>query len=941
MKIFNLFPTLAALCMAVATQAQVTTSPAFPTENDNVTITFDATQGTGGLAGYTGDVYVHTGVTVGTPWQKVKSAWCVDSADCKMTRSATNPNIYTLQMGPSVRSFYRLIAGQTPTQLCMVFRSTTPCSREGKATGGLDIFVPLYAAGSPLLTLIQSPVNDYGVHPTGTNVPITAAASVPSTCSFTVDGVAQGTPTPNVTSLALNLTAGAVGDHTVVFTAVAGAQTSTATYHYTVPANLVQDAPTGTVNGINYLGGGNVRLQLTAPQKGSVYVVGSFNNWQPTSAYQMKKDQNGNRFWIDLALTPGSKHTYQYYIDGGLRIADPLSDVILNQWDDPYIPAVNYPNRPLFPGTKAIGNVSLIELDLPAYQWQNTANYVRPKKTDLVIYELLVRDFVGAQSFNKVKDSLNYLQKMGVNCIELMPVSEFEGNLSWGYNTSFHSALDKYYGTRTALKQFVDECHRRNIAVVMDIAFNHVFSQSPLAQMYWDGVNSRPAADNPWLNQEAKHPFNVGYDMNHESQWTREYVMQTCKRWMVDFQVDGFRFDLSKGFTQTNTGANVGAWGAYDQSRINTLSYYGTQLRNIDPNPFLILEHFADNSEESVLSNTHGFMLWGNGTYSWNQTSMGYATGADVGFATSYKNRSWTSPNLVSFMESHDEERLMYKNLMYGNTNATTGYNVKNLATALKRQEMVAAIFFSVPGPKMIWQFGELGYDISITQCNTVPITFNTNCRLDQRPLLWNYLSVAGRKSLYDVYSKIIKLRTTEPAFETTNYTTNLVGLTKVVRLNDPSMNVIAVANADVSSVTVAPTFQNTGMWYEFFTGDSLNVTATSQQLSLAAGEYRLYTSRKTVVSTEGTAKASPFNLLLFPNPTQNETTVAYNLTQNAIVTVEVFDMLGRKIATLAQNEAQPEGMQTLYYDTADLAAGAYIVRLSANGVQETLKLMK
>ena len=168
-----------------------------------------------------------------------------------------------------------------------------------------------------------------------------------------------------------------------------------------------------------------------------------------------------------------------------------------------------------------------------------------------------------------------------------------------------------------------------------------------------------------------------------------------------------------------------------------------------------------------------------------------------------------------------------------------------------------------------------------------------------------------------------------------------MTGLTKLVRLNDPSMNVITVANAAVVGVTVAPTFQNTGMWYEFFTGDSLNVTATSQQITLAAGEYRLYMSRKVVIGTENTTKASPFSLLLFPNPTETKTAIAYNLTQNAAVTVEVFDMLGRKIATLAQNEVQPEGIQTLYYDTSALPQGAYIVRLSANGVQETMKLVK
>jgi 1,4-alpha-glucan branching enzyme len=952
MKFNFILSVLACLFAVNVAQAQVvTTSPVFPTENDLITLTFDATQGSGGLANFpaTGKVYIHTGITIAAaPWQYASPpAWGSELPSRLMTRSATNPNIYTFVLTPSARAFYGLTAAQVGTELSMVFYGDLVSSgganrKEGKGTGGTDIFMPLYAAGSPLLTIFQNPAIDYGVYNTGANVTLTAAASVPATCSFTVDGV-QGATTPNVTTLTQSITAGAAGDHTIVFTAVAGAQTSTATYHYTVASTLVQDAPTGTVNGINYLGGGNIRLQLTAPQKGNVYVVGSFNNWTPSATYQMKKDVNGNRFWIDLSLTPGSKYTYQYYIDGTLRVADPLSEVVLNQWDDPYIPAVNYPNRPTFPGTKAIGNVSLIELDLPAYQWQNTANYVRPKKTDLIVYELLVRDFTSAQSFNKVKDSLNYLQTMGVNCIEFMPISEFEGNLSWGYNTSFHGALDKYYGTRTAFKQLVDECHRRNIAVVMDIAFNHVFSQSPLAQMYWDASTSpsRPAADNPWLNQTAKHDFNVGSDMNHESQWTREYVVQCCKRWMTDFQVDGFRFDLSKGFTQRNTLGNTGAWGAYDASRIAILAHYATQLRTTDPNALLILEHFtnSDNNEEKELSDIHGFMPWGNGTYTWNETSMGYTN--DNSYATSYKARNWANPNLVSFMESHDEERLMYKNLTYGNSTQAPTYDVKTLATALKRQEMVAAMFFTVPGPKMIWQFGEIGYDISITQCATTPITFSTNCRLDSKPLLWNYLTVAARKHLYDVYTKILKVRTAEPAFETTNFTTNLSGMTKIIKLNHSDMNVLAIANSAVTGNTSTPVFQNTGTWYELFTGNTLDVTDVNTPITLTPGEYRIYTSRPVVIGTEPIAPNSLWSMMLFPNPTQTETAIAYSLPENTAVTVEVFDMLGRKMATLAQNETQTAGIQQIDYNTADLPQGTYIVRLSANGAQEVRKLVK
>src|SRR5690606_29407461 len=165
----------------------------------------------------------------------------------------------------------------------------------------------------------------------------------------------------------------------------------------------------------------------------------------------------------------------------------------------------------------------------------------KPAKTDLIIYELLLRDFLAAHSFDVLADTLDYLARMGVNAVELMPVQEFEGNLSWGYNPSYHMALDKYYGNAESFKAFVEACHARGMAVILDVVYNHAFGQSPLAQLYWDAAQNRPAADNPWLNPVAKHDFNVGYDFNHESPATKTWVKRMLSHWMQAYGIDGFR----------------------------------------------------------------------------------------------------------------------------------------------------------------------------------------------------------------------------------------------------------------------------------------------------------------------------------------------------------------------------------------------------------------
>ena len=84
-----------------------------------------------------------------------------------------------------------------------------------------------------------------------------------------------------------------------------------------------------------------------------------------------------------------------------------------------------------------------------------------------------------------------------------MPVNEFEGNTSWGYNPSFYFAVDKYYGTKNDLRTFVDECHSQGMAVIIDLVLNHSFGQSPFYLLYKD-ADGKPSTDNPWYNQISR-----------------------------------------------------------------------------------------------------------------------------------------------------------------------------------------------------------------------------------------------------------------------------------------------------------------------------------------------------------------------------------------------------------------------------------------------------
>ena len=749
------------------------------------------------------------------------------------------------------------------------------------------------------------------------------------------------------------------------FTALAGPQFVTVANGgaFTTPAPPIPVAPTpptaalpagANADGVTYLNNGtSAILTLTAPNKSYVYVVGDFNNWQATPAGLMSKTPTVNsdpatgRWWVRVdGLTPGQEYAYQFSVDGSLRVADPYGTKVLDPNNDQYIPAVTYPNPKAYPTGKTTGIVSVLQPGAPAYAWTATS-FQRPARANLVVYELHLRDFIARHDYQTLTDTLQYLQRLGVNAIELLPVNEFEGNNSWGYNPSFYFAPDKYYGTPDAFKRFIDVCHSKGIAVIMDMVLNHSFGQSPMVQLYQD--SGGPTPDNPWFNRVAKHPANVGYDFNHESPYTRYFAKNVMKYWLQNYHIDGYRFDLAKGFTQTNSGAaetqaGYDNWAKYDQSRINIWTDYYQTMVATDATLYPILELFADNSEEKVLANM-GFMIWGNANYQYNQATMSYADGWDPSYgyygSTALGGRGWNQPNLLTYMESHDEERLMFKNEQYGN--GSGAYNIKEVATGLKRNEMAAALFFTQPGPRLVWQFGELGYDISINQ----------NGRTGEKPILWNYYQDANRRHLYDTYQALIALRKQVAAITApTSFTQNLAGPVKT----------ISVANADLGRSGFRKFRRGSqhghhhvserGTWYNYLTGDKLVVTNPSTSLTLQPGQYGVYTSEKikgltkdkeltlasaALASTD--ALTTSFMLSVAPNPAAGTTTIYYKLPAAATANIAVQNLLGQTVRRVAPTP-QPAGLQTQTVSLQGLAAGVYLIKLQAGEQTQTARLL-
>jgi glycosidase len=589
----------------------------------------------------------------------------------------------------------------------------------------------------------------------------------------------------------------------------------------------------------------------------------------------------------------------------------------------------------------------VLQTNAPVYTW-GVNSFSRPDKRNLVIYELLLRDFIAAHDWKTLKDTLSYLKTMGVNAIEVMPFNEFEGNLSWGYNSYQYFAPDKYYGPKNTLKEFIDTCHKNGIAVIMDIVMNHTYGPSPLARLYYDNANNRPAPGNPWYNAVQPHAFGFGDDFNHESANTKYFFNRVLEHWLTEYKADGYRVDFSKGLTQKPSSSDA-AFSAHDPTRIAILNSYATTIRAVYPDAYIILEHFCDDQEERELSD-NGFMLWANVWTQYQEASMGYLGNSNFERGI-HTVRNWNNAHLVDFMESHDEERITFKNVKYGN--ASGSYNIKDLPTALKRMELNTAFFLTIPGPKMIWEFGELGYDFSRCHLSTNGEGGDCNTKTDAKPIVWNYKDVIQRKRLYDIYTSLNKLRF-HPWYKDVfignaiNLTRNLGAGFKTlnIRSANDSSDLCVVGNFDVTVQTASFTFPVAGTWYDYLNGGTFTATGTAQNITLQPGEFHVYLNRNLInaVTTPVTGTVSPGDQLtatIFPNPVQPSSLLEIYMPQTGKVEVDLYNSTGQRTGSLfSGNLSRGKQRLPLSDKINNLAAGTWMLRVQTQAKTALVKMI-
>lgn len=266
-----------------------------------------------------------------------------------------------------------------------------------------------------------------------------------------------------------------------------------------------------------------VAFRVWAPHAEEIYLVGSFNNWSEDSHSLVRQ---GDHWYLDVPEAQIGDEYYYLIVNGQQRL----------KRIDPYAREV----------TNSVGNSVVHD---PEFDWEGD-DFHLAAHNKLVIYEMHVGTFNRAKkgeigTFDQVVKKLDYLRRLGVNAIQLMPTVEFAGDQSWGYNPAHIFAVESVYGGPGGLKELVKQAHRHDIGVILDVVYNH-FGPSDLDLWQFDG----------WSPEEGKGGIYFFNDWRAATPWgdsrpdygrgeVRSFIFDNAMMWLEDYHMDGLRYDMT------------------------------------------------------------------------------------------------------------------------------------------------------------------------------------------------------------------------------------------------------------------------------------------------------------------------------------------------------------------------------------------------------------
>lgn len=550
-----------------------------------------------------------------------------------------------------------------------------------------------------------------------------------------------------------------------------------------------------------------VELALFAPYNKIVQIMGSWNDWQPQG--MTRGDDGWWRIGVDL---PDGEHHYKFRVRSlSYFCKDQMVDVF-----DPYALSITEDSK-----ENAILRIKNGQRQWVDYQWRHDAAPL-PANGELIIYEMHVGDFAGngkRGTFNDVLARLDYLEQLGINCLELMPVKEFPGE-QWGYSLKSLFAVENSYGAPEDLCRVVDECHARGIRVIIDGVYNHTHHESPLTRIDYEYWFYRENPDPPEMQWGPKFDFGH-HDVHLDIIPARKYVLDSLLFWVEKFHIDGIRFDATRALCNFDT-LKALADAAY--SKINGLKHFMTVAEHVPEDP-------------SIAGRGRGAPMdaaWRDSIGKYLQAICSRVEQAgrkpdDLdGFIRELNpatNGYGRADRVVNFIANHDQRRAM---------NIIAGDGKFFDEAAFRRMKLGTALLITAPGLPMLWMGQEFGF---AAEKSEKPV-----------PLDWSLLEHPLNQDLLRFHQGLLNLRKHTPALQ---------GETFEVLLHDNQRQLLVFKrwNAEGNVVVVAANLKDEfagefsvqnpsledGQWHEYIHNYDIEVAGNTIKDTLAESEVKVF----------------------------------------------------------------------------------------------------
>jgi 1,4-alpha-glucan branching enzyme len=458
-----------------------------------------------------------------------------------------------------------------------------------------------------------------------------------------------------------------------------------------------------------------VTFQVWAPYADEVFIVGDFNNWEEEkNPLKERFDKPG--YWSTKLADANIGDNYQYRI---------VNNNEAYYRRDPY-------------GKRTVGMNSVVVGD--TYKWSSQAPVLRT--TEMIMYEMHISTFnrtntKNVGTFLSASDRLDYLRDLGVNVIQLIPVAEFSGDLSWGYNPSFIFSPESSYGTPSDLKDFVDKAHKFGMLVSLDVVFNHL-GPGDLDLYRFDGWSQSGNGPGIYFDENRVTPW--GLRLNFTDINVRKYLQDSIFYWVSEYGINGLRWDGTDWIAKTGSGPS-------DETIPHGWSFLqdtNSRLGKDFPNVLRIAENYTIRryTLKEVREEGAGFdLIWDdeyrrvindiviNGNVE-DLTSLGSVLSKRIG--KSFFDR-------VIYIDNHDTAgRSNIQNSMSKPTSIAGDATMENI----QRYTLATALLFTSPGVPLFLQ-GQEFYSYK-------PFS-------DTHPLNWS--EKEKHKAILDLYKNLIQIR--------------------------------------------------------------------------------------------------------------------------------------------------------------------------------------